>query len=287
MQVTKPNLKKLKKQFPNLEPSRIVLYVILIMIIIITLLPLWSAVMTAFKTKEQTQVTSPYDFPTNPTLEPLITTFGTMFQPLINSLVFTVIGTILSCLIGSITGYALSKFKFRGSEAMFLFIITGIFIPYQAVLIPLVITMVQLHLFDTVLALIITHTAYGIPICTLLFRSFYEEIPDSLIKAAIMDGAGTLRIYRRIILPLSPLAFVVATVFQFTNIWNDFLFGLVLSGTSAKPASVALANLKGSSVALWHYQMAGVLWYSIPSLIVYFLLGKYLIKGFMTGAIKG
>lgn len=287
MEINRLKLDNLRRELPNIKPTRVLLYVILFILVIITLLPLWSAVMTAFKSQEDLQTTAPYEPSPSPSLDALITTFDIMIRPMMNSLTFTIAATVLSCVIGSITGFVLSKFRFEGSDTVFLIIIVGIFIPYQAVLVPLFLIMVQWHLYETLLALIITHTAYGIPICTLLFRSFYEELPDSLINAAITDGAGIMRIYRKIVLPLSPLAFVVAAVFQFTNIWNDFLFGLVLGGSAAQPISVALANLKGSQVALWHLQMAGTLWYSVPSLIVYFFLGKYLIKGFMAGAIKG
>ncbi|MFX1538194.1 MAG: carbohydrate ABC transporter permease, partial [Promethearchaeota archaeon] len=160
--------------------------------------------MTAFKSQEDLQTTAPYEPSPSPSLDALIITFDIMFRPLLNSLTFTIAATVLSCVIGSITGFVLSKFRFRVSDTVFLIIIVGIFIPYQAVLVPLFLIMVQWHLYETLLALIITHTAYGVPICTLLFRSFYEELPDSLIKAAITDGAGIMRIYRRIVLPLSP-----------------------------------------------------------------------------------
>jgi len=264
------------------------LYLVLIVMVFWILLPLWAAFVTAFKSQQDLQTTAPYQPSPSPTLEPLRATFEIMIRPLFNSLTFTIFATIFSCLIGSMAGFILSRIQFKGSETVFLLIIVGIFIPYQAVLVPLFLTMARLGLINNLLALVITHTAFGIPICTLLFRSFYEEIPESLINAAIVDGAGIWRIYRKIVLPLSTLPFIVATVFQFTNIWNDFLFGLILSsGINAQPASVALSNLKGSQVALWHYQMAGTLWYSLPSLLVYFFLGKYLMRGFMTGALKG
>ena len=285
---TSTTLLAIKRKVRRISPARIFLYLILIILVFLILLPLWSGFVTAFKRRQDLQTTKPYQPSPSPTLEPLITTFDIMIRPLWNSFTFTIFATLFSCIIGSMAGYILSKIKFRGSETVFLLIIVGIFIPYQAVLVPLFLTMAELGLINNILSLIITHTAFGIPICTLLFRSYYEEIPDSLINAAIMDGAGTWRIYRKIILPLSILPFIVAAVFQFTNIWNDFLFGLILtSGINAQPASVALSNLKGSQVALWHYQMAGTLWYSLPSLIVYFYLGKYLMRGFMTGALKG
>jgi len=171
---------------------------------------------------------------------------------------------------------------------MFLLFSMGTFLPYQAVLVPLVLTMSRLGLYNSIGGLILTHTIYGITITTLLFRNFYGLIPDSLIMAAKTDGAGTWTIYRLIVLPLSLLPFVVAAVLQFTSIWNDFLFGVVLArGAEVMPASVALANLKGTTEFNWNVQMAGALWYALPVLIIYLVLGKYLIRGYMAGAVKG
>ncbi|OLS13745.1 MAG: hypothetical protein RBG13Loki_2630 [Promethearchaeota archaeon CR_4] len=272
----------------KLHFNRILLYIILIFLAFVTLLPLWTGILTAFKSEQDLILTTPVEFPLSPTLDPLIETFGLMARPIMNSLVFTITATILSCLLGSITGYVLALHAFKGSNTIFVLIIVGIFIPYQAVLVPLVLIMSRLDLYNSLGGLILTHTAYGIPICTLLFRSFYAEIPKSLIMAAKVDGAGIWTIYWRIVLRLSVLPFIVTAVFQFTNIWNDFLFGLVISrGVESMPASVELANLQGGFVALWNLQMAGTVWYTLPSLVVYLVLGKYLIRGFMTGAVKG
>jgi glucose/mannose transport system permease protein len=214
--------------------------------------------------------------------------FEIMKRPLLNSFAFTMFATIFSCALGSLNGYILTKIRFRGSGIVFMLLAIGIFIPYQTVLIPLVVTISNLGLYNTIEGLILTHTAFGVPICTLLFRNFYEDIPDSLVRAAKTDGAGTWTIYRRIVLPLSSPMFAVAGVLQFTSIWNDFLFGLVLArGTEALPASVALANLKGTTTAFWNVQMAGAWWYALPVVIIYLMLGKYLIQGYMSGAIKG
>jgi len=270
------------------KPKRIILYILLAFFAFIFLLPLWTGLTTSFKNLNDVIYTLPIQPPRSPTIEPLMTAFNIMARPLLNSLAFTFAATILSCLLGSINGYALTKIKFRGANIMFLLFSMGIFLPYQAVLVPLVLTMSRLGLYNNLVGLILTHTTYGITITTLLFRNFYGLIPDSLIMAAKTDGAETWTIYRRIMLPLSLLPFVVAAVLQFTSIWNDFLFGVTLArGSEAMPASVALANLKGTTEFNWNIQMAGALWYALPVLIIYLLLGKYLIRGYMAGAIKG
>jgi glucose/mannose transport system permease protein len=270
------------------RPTRISIYVAIILLAFAFVLPFWTCITTALKTETDVIYTVQIEPPPSPTLQPLTDALQILGRPLLNSLTFTIFATIFSCVIGSINGYVLSKIRFKGSDVLFLFFSIGIFIPYQTVLIPLVLTMSRLGLYNTLGALVLAHTVYGIPICTLLFRNFYKDIPDSLMMAARTDGAGTWRIYRSILLPLSAAPFVVAGVLQFTSIWNDFLFGLVLArGSEALPASVALANLKGTTTAFWNVQMAGALWYALPVVIVYLVLGKYLIKGYMAGAVKG
>ena len=275
------------------SPTRILLYIVLILFVFAFVLPFYADLTTAFKTDLDVVNTSPIQLPPSPTTEPLIRAFlGTpsvqgLARADLNSLVFTFFATIFSCMIGSLNGYVLSKIRFKGSEVLFIFFSIGIFIPYQAVLIPLVLTIARLGLFNTLEAMILAHTAYGIPICTLLFRNFYKEIPDSLVMAAKTDGASTWRIYQSIFLPLSGLPFVVAGVFQFTSIWNDFLFALVLLSSPNQAASVVLANLLGTTTASWNVFMSGAIWFGFPVIIVYLVLGKYLIKGYMAGAVKG
>jgi glucose/mannose transport system permease protein len=275
------------------KPTKILLYIVLILFVFAFVLPFYADLTTALKKDSDVISTIPVEPPPSPTLGPLITALvgasnvQGMARPLLTTVTFTVFATILSCIIGSINGYVLSKIRFRGSDMLFIFFSIGIFIPYQAVLIPLVLTMARLGLFNTLGALILAHTAYGIPICTLLFRNFYREIPDSLVMAAKTDGAGTWRIYQSIFLPLSGLPFVVAGVFQFTSIWNDFLFALVLLAGPNQAASVVLPNLKGTNTSSWNLLMGGAIWYALPLVIVYLVLGKYLIKGYMAGAVKG
>ena len=267
--------------------TRIVLYILLIFFVFVFLLPFWACIVTSLKTDADVFTTTPIELPPSPTMAPWMRALNALGRPLEISFAFTAFATIFSCLIGSINGYVFSKMKFKGSNILFLFFSIGIFIPYQCVLIPLVLTMARLGLYNNVVALILTHTVYGIPICTLLFRNFYKEVPNSLVMAAKTEGAGTWRIYRSIILPLSVSMFVVAAVLQFTSIWNDFLFGLVLLSGSNLPASVVLANLKGTTTVSWNTLMAGSVWFALPVVIVYLVLGRYLIRGYMAGAVKG
>ncbi|MBO3839391.1 MAG: carbohydrate ABC transporter permease [Thermoproteota archaeon] len=261
--------------------------IILAFFAFVYLLPFWTVLTTALKDDVSVILTNPIEPPPSPTLEPFVKAFNEIKRALYNSLMFTTFATIFSSIIGSLNGYILSKIRFKHSDIFFLLFSIGIFIPYQAVVIPLIVTMSRLGIYNTIPGMILTHTAYGIPICTLFFRNFYDDLPESLTMAAKIDGAGAWRIYRNIVLPLSWPAFVVTAVFQFTSIWNDFLFGVVLTAGLGQPASVVLANLLGTTTATWNIQMAGTFIYALPVVAVYLIMGKYLIKGYLSGAIKG
>ena len=285
------NLFNLKRRLAYQKAKRLIkrsiLYIILIIIAILMFLPLWSGIMSALKTQADLSQTLPFAPPTNLVFDGFIASYNELIRPLINSVLFTSIATILSCLLGSICGFVVAKLKFRGSNTVFLLLTIGIFLPYQSIIIPLFITIRNLGIYDTLWAMVLVHTIYGIPMTTLLFRSYYESVPESLFKAAKVDGAGIMTIYQRIILPLSPLPFVVAGVFQFTSIWNDYLFALTLTATNFTPASFALSNLAGSTEIAWNNVMAGSFIYSLPVIIIFVLLGKYLMQGLMAGAVKG
>ncbi|WP_052884881.1 carbohydrate ABC transporter permease [Infirmifilum uzonense] len=257
---------------------------ILALFVALWLLPFWAVLMTSLKDDTEARLTLPVAPPTRPTLYPFFRAFDLMKQGLFNSLVFTVLATIFSTVIGSLNGYFLAKIRY--SDILILLLSFGIFIPYHAVAIPLLIVTSRLGLYNSLLGLTLVHTAYGIPICTLFFTSFLSELPQSLIDAARVDGADETTIYTRVVLPVSWPAFVVTAVFQFTSIWNDFLFGLILTQGVNQPASVVLANLLGTTAAEWNTQMAGTFLYAFPVVLVYFLLGKYLVRGYLAGAIK-
>ena len=269
--------------------GRMVLYGGLLLFAFVYLLPLWSAVTTSLKTPAEVASTSALSFPAHPTLAPFVESFDSLKGPLVTSLIITAGGVAGSVLLGSICGYVFSKIRFKYDTFVFLLLVAGAFIPYQSILVPLFMTISKLHLLATIPGLILTHTIYGIPMCAILFRNFYGAIPESIINQAMVDGAGPWRIYRKIVLPSTVLATVVVVTFQFTSIWNEYLFGLLLGGGEgqAMPATVALANLKGSLTAAWEVQMAGAIWAALPVLIIYIVMGRYLIRGYMTGAVKG
>jgi len=196
--------------------------------------------------------------------------------------------SVVSAVTWQMSGYVLSKWKFKGSNVLFPLMLFGMFIPYQSILIPLVQVLQKMHLYGSLWGLIFVHVVYGIPITTLIFRNYYAEIPNELVEAAKIDGAGILGIYRHILFPISMPGFVVVMIWQFTSIWNDFLFGVIVTSRPAvQPITVALNNMAGSYIVEWNVQMAGALLAAIPTLLIYILLGRYFMRGLLAGSLKG
>ncbi|UYO98934.1 carbohydrate ABC transporter permease [Oceanotoga sp. DSM 15011] len=268
--------------------SSVFSYIILIIIAIIFLVPFYVTVITSFKPLSEISISDMWNLPNNISFDGFKVAFSKLGPNLFNSFLLTIPATIISAFIGSINGFAFSKLKFKFSNVIFAIILFGMFIPYQSVLFPLIQFFQKIGLYGTIPALIIIHVIYGIPITTLMFKNYYEEIPDSLIEAASIDGASFFKTYSKIILPISIPGFVVTAIWQFTNIWNEFLFAVtVTSNPDRQPITVALVNLAGSQVIEWNVQMAGALVAALPTLIVYIVLGKYFLKGLLSGSVKG
>ncbi len=249
------------------------------------LLPFWGAITTSLKTAGDVLTTSPLSLPNEPTFMAYIDAFHHLKKPLLNSLIVTIGGSFFSITFGSMCGYVFAQYRFRFDNVVFIFVVSAIFLPYQAILVPLFQTIRSLGLYDSVWGLILAHTAYGIPMTTLMFRSFYGDIPQRLIQQATLDGYGPWEIYRKIVLPSTKIATVTAAVFQFASIWNELVFALVLTGNDAMPATVSLNQMMGTLAAEWNVQMAGSMWLALPVLILYIVMGKYLIRGYMAGSV--
>jgi glucose/mannose transport system permease protein len=206
-----------------------------------------------------------------------------------NSLVMIVPAVAISTTLGALNGYVLTKWRFKGSEVLFSLMLFGVFMPLQVVLLPMSQVLGWVGLSDSVWGLVCVHVLMGLASTTLFFRNYYLGLPDELVKAAMLDGAGFFRIFWRIVLPLSTPILVVTVIWQFTNIWNDFLFGVVFSGADSKPITVGLNNLANtsSSVKEYNVDMAAALIAALPTLIVYVLAGKYFVRGLTAGAVKG
>ena len=206
-----------------------------------------------------------------------------------NSVSFVVPAVVISTMIGAFNGYALTMYRFRGSDLVFGMLMIGCFIPFQVVLLPMAQTLGALGIANSTVGLVFVHVVYGAAFTTLFFRNYYVTIPDELVKAAKIDGAGFLRIFFSIILPLSVPIIVVSVIWQFTQVWNDFLFGVVFSSGDRQPITVALNNLVNTSTGVKEYNvdMAAAIIAALPTLLVYIVAGKYFVRGLTAGAVKG
>ena len=266
--------------------SRTLLYIIIIGICIVFLLPMYITFVTAFKSPEEISFIQAWSLPSKLYGEGFKVAWERLSSGLKNSIILTVTGTVFSTIIGSLNGYVFSKWRFKKDNLIFTFLLFGMFIPYQIILIPLFQVLRSMHLYGGLAGLIIAHVVYGLPITTLIFRNFYVQIPEALIESAKMDGAGFYGIYLRIMLPLSAPGFVVTGVWQFTQIWNEFLWGVTLTRSASHPITVALAWLAGGQAIEWNQPMAGAIITALPVLLVYVLLGRYFIRGLLAGSVK-
>ena len=283
---------------PQLKWQRVLLFTALGLFAAAFLAPLYVMLSTSLKSMEELRSGTLLSWPASPSLDAWAKAWSTActgtdcggLRPFFMNSVWMVLPAVaVSTLVGSLNGYVLSKWKFPGSEFMFALLLFGVFMPMQVVLLPMSQVLGWLGIASSVWGLILVHVVAGIPSTTLFFRNYYIGLPDELIKAAMLDGAGFWQIFRRIVLPLSTPILVVTLIWQFTNIWNDFLYGIVFSGADSKPITVGLNNLSNTSSTVKEYNvdMAAAIIAALPTLLVYVLAGKYFVRGLTAGAVKG
>jgi glucose/mannose transport system permease protein len=273
---------------PSRRPiSRALIYLALIVLAGLFLIPVYMVLVTGFKSIDQVSLTTMWQFPTGFTLDSFTRAFERLWPNFANSILLVVPATAISAALGSLNGYVLAKWQFPGANILFPLMLFGMFIPYQAILIPLVQFLRSIGLYGNLYGLILVHIVYGLPITTLIFRNYYAEVPTEMLEAGAIDGAGFFGLYQHIVLPLSAPGFVVVVIWQFTQIWNEFLFGVTISNPTSQPITVALQNLAGSQIVEWNVQMAGAFLTALPTLVVYIVLGRYFIRGLLAGSIKG
>lgn len=262
------------------------LYIPLIGLAIFYLIPMYVMLITGFKSFAEIDLTKMWDLPNGIAFDNYIEAFSQLSPYLKNSFLMVIPATLLSSMLGSLNGFVLAKWKFRFADLIFPFILFGMFIPYQSIIIPLVQFMRAAGLTGLI-GLATAHIIYGIPITTLTFRNYYAGVPDELLEAGKIDGATMLGIYRYVLLPISIPSFVVVLIWQFTAAWNDFLFAVILTGNRQWPVTVALNNMAGSQIISWNVQMAGSFLAALPTLLVYIFLGRYFLRGLLAGSLKG
>jgi glucose/mannose transport system permease protein len=282
----------------NINIGRVMIYLILLFFALIYLAPLYVMFTTSLKDIEEIRSGNLMALPVNPTFYAWTKAWSSActgseckgLAPYFwNSVRIVFPAVIISTIIGAFNGYSLAKWRFKGSELLFGALLFGCFIPFQVILLPMAKLLGSLGLANTVTGLVLVHVIYGVAFTTLFFRNYYVGIPTELVKAAKLDGAGFFNIFRHIFLPLSTPIFVVTIIWQFTQIWNDFLFGVVYSGSGTQPITVALNNLVNTSVGGKEYNvdMAAAIIAALPTLVVYVIAGKYFIRGLTAGAVKG
>ncbi|QBI21564.1 carbohydrate ABC transporter permease [Egibacter rhizosphaerae] len=270
----------------RLALPRVALYALLGLFAVFVLVPVYLMVVTSLKSPAEAILSRMWHLPGDLSLDAWRSAFATLRPYLVNSFQLAVPATVLSAFLGSLNGFVFARWRFPGSEIVFNLVLFGLFIPYQIVLIPLVVTMQSIGLYNSIGGLVLVHVIYGIPITTLIFRNFYARIPQELLDAAKVDGAGVLSLYWRIAVPLSLPGFVVVGIWQFTQVWNEFLWAVTLTSAGQRPVMVALQNLSGAQIVEWNVQMAAALQAALPTLIVYVLLGRYFVRGLLAGALK-
>jgi glucose/mannose transport system permease protein len=262
-------------------------YAALFALVVFFLLPVYALVITALKDPAEVSVVRMWQLPSSLSFASFAAVWPKLQDGFTNSVILALPASVVSSMLGAANGFVLSKWRFPGADFVFPLILFGMFIPYQAVLIPLVQTMTNAGLRGGLDGLILVHIIYGLPITTLIFRSYFAGISDEIIEAAQVDGAGMLRTFFFVALPVAPPAFAVSMIWQFTSAWNDFLFGAVLTNRDFWPITIALNNIAGGQAVPFNEAMASALLACVPTVAVYIVLGRFFMRGLMAGALKG
>lgn len=292
--------------------SRVIIYTLLIVFALFFLIPIYLVIVTAFKDPQYINLQTVWDVPNSVSFS--TNAFPEVMQQfgprITNSIILVTFATVISSIMGSMNGYILAKWRIPYANIIFPLMLFGMFIPYQAILLPLQqflrsteglvdvirtivgyspeqIALNEGGIYGGLVGLILIHVVYGLPITTLIFRNFYADIPNELIEAGAIDGAGFFGIYTKVVFPLSVPGFVVVIIWQFTQIWNEFLFGITMTSNENQPITVGLSYLAGGEAVKFNLPMAGAIIAALPTLLVYIIAGRYFIRGLLAGSVKG
>jgi len=296
--VAAPMPRKAARRKSHFTPARLGLYALLVSAAVFFLLPLYVMLITSLKPMEEIRLGRLFALPMNATFEPWVQAWSTACTGLEcrgiqvgfwNSVWIVVPSTIASIFFGALNGYALSFWRVRWAGWLFGVLMFGAFVPYQVMIYPLVRTLATVNLFGTLGGIVFIHTIFGMPVMTLLFRNYYAGVPIELFKAARIDGGGFWRIFFQLMLPMSLPIIAVAVIMQMTNIWNDFLLGLVFAGRDNLPMTVQLNNVINTTTGerLYNVNMAATMLTSMLPLAVYLISGRWFLRGITAGAVKG
>jgi glucose/mannose transport system permease protein len=282
----------------HLTAGRIGIYAFLVTAALFFMLPLWIMVVTSLKPMEEIRLGNILALPAAMTFEAWSKAWSSACTGLEcngisvgfwNSVRILIPSVIFSIIAGAINGYALSFWRVKGANVMFGILLLGAFIPYQVFLYPLVRIFSMTGIYNSLTCIVLVHVIFGLPTMTLLFRNYYAGLPIELFKAARIDGGGFWSIFFRVILPMSTPILVVATILQVTGIWNDFIFGLTFAGRENLPMTVQLNNIVNSTQGerAYNVDMAATMLAALVPLVVYFVSGRWFVRGIAAGAVKG
>ena len=272
---------------PRAAAVRTIRYALLLFFTVVVLIPAYVLLVTSFKSGAEVSPDTAWALPENWDTSGWERAWERLSDSLGRTFLLVVPAALLSSVLGSMNGFVLSKWRFRGADLVFTLILFGMFIPYQAVMIPLIEVTDTMGFERGIPSLIFIHVVYGLPICTLIFRNYYASIPTEVIESAKVDGAGMLRTYFSIVLPVSIPGFVVTIIWQFTSVWNDYLFAMFFSSAQNGPVTIGLNFLAAGQLQDYAASMAGALIASAPTLLVYIILGRWFVGGLMAGSVKG
>jgi glucose/mannose transport system permease protein len=282
----------------RLNPARIGVYAFLLSASLFFLMPLYIMLVTSFKSMDEIRLGSIFSFPVSITVEPWVAAWSSACTGVScdgirggfwNSMWIVIPSTVFPILLGALNGYALSFWRPRGSQVLFGILMMGAFIPVQVMMFPLVRILATMGLFGTLPGIVLIHVVFSMPVMTLLFRNYYLSIPQELFKAARIDGGGFFRIFVQLMLPMSTPIIIVAAIMQVTGVWNDYILGLVFAGRDNLPMTVQLNNVINTTTGtrLYNVNMAATILTSMVPLIIYFVSGRWFVRGIAAGAVKG
>jgi glucose/mannose transport system permease protein len=286
------------KRRSRFTPARLGVYAFLLTSALFFLLPLYVMLITSVKPMTEIRLGNILSLPVHFTLDAWRVAWQSACTGLDcqgiqvgfwNSVRIVVPSTVLSILVGAVNGYALSYWKPRGAATLFAILLVGAFIPVQVMVYPLVRVLATVHLFSSLPGIVLIHTIFGMPVMTLLFRNYYAALPHELFQAARVDGGGFWRIFLQLMVPMSTPIIVVAIIMQVTGIWNDFILGLVFAGSKNLPMTVQLNNIINTTTGerLYNVNMAATILTSMVPLVIYFVSGRWFVRGIASGAVKG
>ncbi|MBC3832514.1 carbohydrate ABC transporter permease [Undibacterium amnicola] len=290
--------KRTKRITRSWTPARLGIYAFLLSAAMFFLLPLYIMLVTSVKSMDEIRMGNIFALPTQFTIEPWITAWSSACTGIdcegirggfMNSLAIAIPSTIIPILLGALNGYALSFWRPRGANVLFGILMVGAFIPVQVMIFPLVRILASVDLYSSLPGIVLVHTVFSMPVMTLLFRNYYSTIPHELFQAARIDGGGFVRIFVQLVLPMSTPIIVVAAIMQLTGVWNDYILGLVFAGRDHLPMTVQLNNVINTTTGTRQYNvnMAATILTSLVPLTLYFVSGRWFVRGIAAGAVKG